>query len=352
MVSAYNWEQTEWPMDAAESNFPAPESDEPSWLSLAVAVFNFQASEWDTKTCGGGLRWQVFQFNQGYNLKNTISNGGFFQLAARLARYTGNDTYAQWAEKTYDWMASSPLMTNDGGALTLWDNSDANNNCSDVSHLVWTYNAGTMIAGASYMYNYTNGSDVWAGRLTQLINGTSTYFPTQYGSNVMSEVECEVSANCNSDQSSYKAYLSRWLAVCTQLAPFTATEIQPKLYASAQGAAAQCIGGTNGRMCGRRWYSTTWDGSSGVGQQMSALSVIGANLMKPSIAPLSANTGGSSKADESSQTVTAQGGGGSSQGSDGKPLSKITTKDRAGAGILTILATLGIIAASVWLIWE
>ena len=85
---------------------------------------------------------------------------------------------------------------------------------------------------------------------------------------------------------------------------------------------------------------------------MSALSVIGANLMKPSIAPLSANTGGSSKADESSQTVTAQGGGGSSQGSDGKPLSKITTKDRAGAGILTILATLGIIAASVWLIWE
>ena len=85
----------------------------------------------------------------------------------------------------------------------------------------------------------------------------------------MSEVECEIPANCDNDQSSFKAYLSRWLAVTAQLAPFTASEIAPKLQQSSTGAAAQCNGGTNGRMCGRRWYTTTNDGSSGVGQQVS-----------------------------------------------------------------------------------
>ena len=86
-------------LDAAESKFPNPANNQPSWLALAQAVFNFQSKLWDDATCGGGMRWQVFSFNAGYHLKNTISNGGNFQLAARLARYTGNATYADWAEK-------------------------------------------------------------------------------------------------------------------------------------------------------------------------------------------------------------------------------------------------------------
>jgi len=75
-------------MDAAEAGLPDVGGDLPSWLSLAQAVFNFQKKLWDDATCGGGMRWQVYSFNAGYNLKNTISNGGNFQLAARLARYT------------------------------------------------------------------------------------------------------------------------------------------------------------------------------------------------------------------------------------------------------------------------
>lgn len=95
-------------MDAAEANFPAPPDGDPSWLSLADAVFNFQASEWDSATCGGGIRWQVYSFGNGYNLKNSISDGGFFQLAARLARYTGNTTYADWANKVCFWNYGGP----------------------------------------------------------------------------------------------------------------------------------------------------------------------------------------------------------------------------------------------------
>lgn len=138
-------------LSAAELGFPNPPSNQPQWLALAQAVFNLQANRWDTSSCGGGLRWQIFPFNAGYDYKNTISNGGFFQLAARLARYTGNTTYADWANKMYDWFESTPLLTSD---FVINDGSATDKNCSDASRLQWTYNYGTFLSGAAYMYNY------------------------------------------------------------------------------------------------------------------------------------------------------------------------------------------------------
>jgi len=91
-------------MTAAEANYPNPPANQPQWLALSQAVFNLMAGNWDNATCNGGLRWQIFPFNKGYNYKNSISNGCMFHLAARLARYTGNDTYAVWARTTFDWM--------------------------------------------------------------------------------------------------------------------------------------------------------------------------------------------------------------------------------------------------------
>jgi mannan endo-1,6-alpha-mannosidase len=263
-------------MDAAEANFENPASGLPSWLSLAQAVHNFQSALWDNATCGGGLRWQVFSFNAGYNLKNTISNGGFFQLSARLARYTGDQMYADWAEKTWDWMAQSPLMVLVDNSYQIWDNTDTDNNCTNVAHFYWTYNFGTMLVGAAYMYNWTTGDTqtTWGTRVDQILTGlVSGFFPSMYGGKIMSEIECEVAENCDSNDSSFKAFTARWMSVTAQLAPFTAATITPLLQASSLGAAGQCVGGTNGRLCGRRWYSTTWDGSEGVGQQVSISSL-------------------------------------------------------------------------------
>lgn len=140
-------------MDAAELNFPDPPPSSPSWLSLAQAVFNEQVGRWDTAVCDGGLRWQIFPFNAGYDYKNTISTGGLFQLAARLARYTGNQTYADWAETTYEWIASTKILTDN---WQVWDGTSRANNCSGVVQTYWTYNVGTMIAGCSYMYNHVS----------------------------------------------------------------------------------------------------------------------------------------------------------------------------------------------------
>ena len=142
-------------LDAAEANFPNPPEGQPSWIALAQAVFNFQVALWDDSTCDGGLHWQVYAYLAGYNLKNAIANGGNFQLAARLARYTGNQTYADWAEKVWNWMSDSPLFEVVGNATYIWDSTDTDNNCTNADHDAWTYNYASVLMGAATMYNYT-----------------------------------------------------------------------------------------------------------------------------------------------------------------------------------------------------
>ena len=87
-----------------------------------------------------------------------------------------------------------------------------------------------------------------------MLKGVQVFFPPQYGGgHIMVEVACEPEATCNYDQPSFKAYLSRWMAATTQLMPSTYDTIQPLLKTSAQGAAGQCSGGTDGQTCGIKW---------------------------------------------------------------------------------------------------
>jgi mannan endo-1,6-alpha-mannosidase len=137
-------------MLAAETNFQNPPKGSPQWLALAQAVFNEMVSRWDTTTCGGGLRWQIFQFNNGFTYKNSIANGCFFNLASRLARYTGNSSYAVWAETIWDWETSIGLIDD---KYNIYDGSSDTENCTSVDRLQWTYNAGIYLHGAANMYN-------------------------------------------------------------------------------------------------------------------------------------------------------------------------------------------------------
>lgn len=140
-------------MTAAELQLPDV-SDGYSWLSLAQGVFNTQVKRWDTTSCNGGLRWQIWAYQAGYAMKNTISNAGLFQLAARLARYTGNSTYADWAETIWDWSASVPLLSN--STWNVADSTDTGNGCTTQGNNQWTYNYGAYIGGAAYLYNYVS----------------------------------------------------------------------------------------------------------------------------------------------------------------------------------------------------
>jgi mannan endo-1,6-alpha-mannosidase len=75
---------------------------------------------------------------------------------------------------------------------------------------------------------------------------------------------------------------------------------------------------------------------------MQALSVIGATMIGNTQAPLNTRTGGTSKSDPNAGSNTDP-----DPAANRKP---ITTKDKAGAGILTVLLIVGIVAGSVWLI--
>lgn len=152
--SAYlgNDDQQTWAlaaMTAAELNFPQDSSKAP-WITMVENVFNEQIKRWDTSSCGGGLRWQIWPYQAGYNLKNANSNAGLFELSARLAWYTNNQTYVDWAEKVWDWSAATLMNTSD---WTVWDAAETVDNCQAHGDLQWTYNYGPFLRGAVYMYN-------------------------------------------------------------------------------------------------------------------------------------------------------------------------------------------------------
>ncbi|KAK9465576.1 glycosyl hydrolase family 76-domain-containing protein [Lipomyces arxii] len=316
-------------MAAAERNFTNPPRDQPQWLELAQTVFDSMAQRWDTSTCGGGLRWQIFQFNNGYDYKNTISNAGLFMMAARLARYTENATYIEWAERTWDWTEGVGLLDTEN--YYFYDGGDTSDNCTEITDLQWTYNAAIFLAGSAYLYNYTE-SDVWQQRTQNILDGISVFFKSDTG--VLFEAACEQSNTCDTDQKSFKAYMGRFLGLTAVLAPFTADTIQTHLTQTAAGVAQSCTGGSDGVTCGTSWIVDGWDNSWGLGQQMSALEVTQNLLVHTVPAPYTAANGGSSPGNSSGRTSRS---------------SVTTTADRAGAGIVTSVILLMMLGATWWM---
>ena len=74
-ASLGNDDQAFWGMSAmlaAEVGFRDPPKDEAQWLALAQAVWNEQTrDDRRDEECGGGLRWQIYSINTGYNYKNS-----------------------------------------------------------------------------------------------------------------------------------------------------------------------------------------------------------------------------------------------------------------------------------------
>lgn len=315
-------------MSAAETNFPNPPPEDPQWLALAQSLFNQWVSRWDLNACGGGLRWQVHRFNDGFDYKNSISNGCFFNIASRLARYTGNQTYAEWASRVFEWeetigLISAEYEVHDGMRTDLLTHE-----CTDMDPILWSYNAGIHLHGAAVMYNLT-GSALWEQRVNGLLNTTANRF---FNNSIMFEQLCEPHESCNVDQRSFKGYLTRWLAATTQVAPDTYGTIRPLLESDAVAAARACTGspaegfrGHPGTACGFKWTTGGYDGYVGVGEQMNALSAVMYTLVDRVPPPLTADTGGTSQGNPNAAGRTYE------------YFKPITTADRVGAWILTVV---------------
>ncbi|KAH3679314.1 hypothetical protein WICPIJ_008640 [Wickerhamomyces pijperi] len=322
-------------MAAAERNFPNPPEGQPQWLYLAQSVFNTMANRWDPDNCGGGLRWQIFQWNSGYDYKNSVSNGALFHIGARLARYTGNTSYVDWCDKVYDWMYDTGLVT-EGTWSFVYDGAKIADNCSSVTKLQWTYNQGLMMAGAAYLYNFT-GEEKWKVRTDNLVRSSSVFF----NNSIMYEAACQRSGNCNNDQRSFKAYFARFLGLTAQMAPENFEHIYNLLYQSADAASNSCSGGTDGHTCGLNWWHSGWDGYYGLGEQMAALEVMQNVRIRDRPAPYTADSGATSQGDGAAGTYV------SSTNLD--PL-VIKTKDTAGAAIITCVIGFSIIGTAAWIL--
>jgi mannan endo-1,6-alpha-mannosidase len=261
-------------MSAAEYGLPTP-AGAPSWLALAQNVHNEFVSRWDTTRCNGGMKWKIQANADGYHYKSSIANGVFFQLSARLAKFTQDPKYADWASKSFAWMQSVGLIDKNYNVFDGTDDSKGTG-CVDVDHDQWSYNVGIFLYGSAVMQAYT-GNSTWADRTNGLLKATGTFFD----GNVMFESKCEKAGTCNVDQLSFKAYLSRWLVATSIAVPSTQGAIAPLISASAAGAAASCSGGANQQLCGSRWYTNNFDGLSGVGQQLSALQIMHGLIVSP-----------------------------------------------------------------------
>ncbi|MCJ1359903.1 MAG: hydrolase 76 protein [Icmadophila ericetorum] len=276
-------------MSAVERRFPSLPSPAPSWLELAENVFDDMVHRWDNGSlgtpgsCNGGLKWQIFSSNNGYDYKNAPSNGGLFQIAARLARYTGNHTYLNWAETTWDWMSGVGLINS---YYQVFDGTGDTTNCTTVDHDQWSYNIGMVMYGAAVLANYTD-DPLWRTRTIGLLEWSVNFFsPFPNATAIMYEAQCETNSVCDDDQKSFKAYLARWMAASTQMVPDIQDAVDMLLRPSAQGAARGCSGGSDGVTCSTKWYLDGWDGTWGIGQQLSALEVVQGLLINNTDAPV------------------------------------------------------------------
>lgn len=170
-----------------------------------------------------------------------------------------------------------------------------------------------------------------------------TFFPND----IAWEVPCEQKggkSTCTPDMLSFKGYIHRWLAVTTQVAPYTKDKILPVLRKSTEAAVKQCTGGATQRQCGFYWSLGQFvdpgaDKTTGAGEQMNVLAAVSSLLIGNAAPPVTNATGGTSRGNPNA--------GGKDNGE--RPPKPITTADRAGAGIITFLLLGGATGMFVWM---
>ncbi|KAI7319764.1 mannan endo-1,6-alpha-mannosidase [Hortaea werneckii] len=273
-----------------------------SWFAISDNVFQQFVTRWynNSITCNGGLKWQYNpeDTGNGWTYKNSVTNGGFFQLAARLARYTDNSTYAEWADRIWDWSSGVGLI---GPNFHVFDGtSDADGaNCSSINRDQWSYNIASYMHGAANMFAYSgsgngsSGGTLWEGRVHNMITAANQTFFSPYpnATGVMYEQICEPRELCNTDQASFKGSLARWMSKSAALVPSAKEGVMELLRSSAEGAAQSCSGLGNST-CGTKWYIGGYDGVTGFGQQVSGLEVMLSLMVDdaPELATLNSNS--------------------------------------------------------------
>ncbi|KAL8364674.1 hypothetical protein RB595_003788 [Gaeumannomyces hyphopodioides] len=227
----------------------------------AQNVFDVQAARFEFEekplgqnyNCGGGLHSDIDTRGIGFHRKDTLANTCFLNLGARLAKFTGNETYAKYSERVWDWLWNIEYV--DHQTYAVYYGAPMNQNCASMAKQQYSGSAAWLTEGAAFMYNFTKGSLTWKQRTEKLTSATLSFF---FPSDVAVEPECETrraggASYCSGELAAYKGQLVRSLATAARVAPFTTGAALPRLKKSAAAAVSQCTGGSTGRRCGFNW---------------------------------------------------------------------------------------------------
>ena len=271
--------------------------------------------------------------------------GTIITLTALSGLYLKNQTYLDAASRSYDWMTSKGLVDPKTGAV--YDGVSISDNCATVDQLRWTYNAGTALQAVAAMWNATSDPK-WQTAVNLIVSGVPFFFEN----GVIKEQNCEdnpinTPGGCSMDQKSFKNVLLKGMAVTAKYCPWTAGQLQPMIDSSADAAAKACVCGNAQNQCPLKWIgdpNANCNGDYGIGQHMCALEAIISTLNPEVAGPITQATGGSSQSDPNAGTGPVD------------PYvqylqSPVSTGDKAGAGILTLLVTVSWLSGAVWLLW-
>ena len=198
---------------------PEPSYDDMAWYGLAYAriheVYNFTNVNkfletsmqifnwnwqrgWDTNRTGDCIGG--FWFDNSNVFKGTITNVLMIQLGAKLYRLTGNSSFLERANITYDFVKRTGLI--DANTGIVYDSVDLSTCHANVDDTIWTYTQGITLAGLTEL-NRTNESK-------HLADGTLRRFVKD---DILTEISCEnvTSSTCNEDQLLFKGIFVRSL---------------------------------------------------------------------------------------------------------------------------------------------
>lgn len=71
-------------------------------------------------------------------------------MAARLARYTQDSTYADNARLIFEWMLGVGLIDED---YNVFDGAHTGTGCRDINRAQFSYNVAVLLQGAAFMWD-------------------------------------------------------------------------------------------------------------------------------------------------------------------------------------------------------
>jgi mannan endo-1,6-alpha-mannosidase len=188
----------------------------------------------------------------------------------------------------------------------------------------------------------------WQERLDGILDNIMKHF---FKDGVAWEEICEEDRECNVDQIVYRNTMFRSLGAISLLAPATADKMAPIMEKSAEAAVEQCTGGSSGRQCGFFWVDGEFEKpqTSGLGEQMNALSAVTNLLLKDAEKPQKEEK--DNKGDNKEENKGEKGDGDESTKTEGGESEETPAPDsaagRAAVGSVSVaVATVGMLLAA------